>query len=65
MYLQFYDFKKHPFKTNTDPSFLWFGEKHVEALATLEYGILTRNGFILLTGDIGTGKTTLVRHLFE
>ncbi len=65
MYLQFYELKAHPFKTNPDPKFLWLGEKHNEAFATLEYGILMRNGFILLTGGIGTGKTTLIRHLMN
>jgi type II secretory pathway predicted ATPase ExeA len=65
MYLQFYELKKHPFRTNPDPGFLWFSGTHIEALATLEYGILRRNGFILLSGDIGTGKTTLVRHLLS
>jgi general secretion pathway protein A len=65
MYLKFYELTKHPFRTNPDPMFLWLSEKHTEALATLEYGILAKNGFVLLTGDIGTGKTTLVRHLLS
>jgi general secretion pathway protein A len=65
MYLKYYELIRYPFRTNPDPMFLWLGEKHIEALATLEYGALTRNGFVLLTGDIGTGKTTLVRHLLS
>jgi general secretion pathway protein A len=65
MYLQFYELDKYPFKTNPDPSFIWFGEKHKEALALLTYGILERVGFLLLIGDVGTGKTSLIRYLFK
>ncbi len=49
-----------PFETSPDPKFIWLGEKHQEALATLKYGIKRNRGFLLLTGDIGTGKTTLI-----
>lgn len=63
MYLDYYDLREHPFRTNPNPRFLWFGEKHREAMAVLKYGILKSDGFLLLTGDVGTGKTTLVRHL--
>jgi general secretion pathway protein A len=65
MYLRHYELDKYPFKTNPDPSFLWLGEKHKEALAAFEYGILKRDGFLLLTGDVGTGKTSLVRYLMN
>lgn len=65
MYLSFYNLKKKPFQINTDPSFLLLGEKHKEALATLEKGILDNDRFILLTGDVGTGKTTLVNALIS
>ncbi len=44
---------------------MWFGEKHKEALATLKYGILDNKGFLLLTGDVGTGKTTLINALVK
>ncbi|MFN2356964.1 MAG: AAA family ATPase [Desulfotignum sp.] len=44
---------------------MWFGEKHKEALATLEYGVLDNKGFLLLTGDVGTGKTTLINTLLQ
>ncbi|WP_300462714.1 AAA family ATPase [Desulfobacula sp.] len=44
---------------------MWFGEKHREALATLKYGILDNKGFLLLTGDVGTGKTTLINTLLQ
>ena len=60
MYLQHYRLKVKPFEINPDPKFLWLGEKHKEALASLEYGIRENKGFMLLTGDYGTGKTTIV-----
>ncbi len=44
---------------------MWFGEKHKEALATLKYGILDNKGFLLLTGDVGTGKTSLINSLIQ
>ncbi len=65
MYLSFYGLKKEPFQINADPSFLWLGEKHKEALAVLRYGIFENQGFILLTGDVGTGKTTLINALIN
>lgn len=63
MYLSFYGLHKKPFQISTDPSFLWFGKKHKEALAILKYGIIENQGFLLLTGDVGTGKTTLINAL--
>ncbi|MGE5259169.1 MAG: ExeA family protein [Hyphomicrobiales bacterium] len=65
MYLNHYELKTYPFRTNPDPDFLWLGEKHKEALAVLEYGMLKRDGFLLLTGDVGTGKTSLIRYLLR
>ncbi|MDW7773806.1 MAG: AAA family ATPase [Desulfobulbaceae bacterium] len=65
MYLAFYHLKEKPFQITTDPRFLWLGEKHEEALATLRYGILDNKGFLLLTGDVGTGKTTLINSLLK
>jgi len=65
MYLSFYRLKHKPFQINTDPKFLWMGEKHEEALATLKYGVLDNKGFLLLTGDVGTGKTTLIHALLN
>ena len=65
MYLSYYNLKRKPFQINTDPRFLWLGEKHKEALATLKYGIQDSKGFLLLTGDIGTGKTTLINALLN
>ena len=63
MYQSFYNLKVKPFQITTDPKFLWLGEKHKEALATLKYGILENKGFLLLTGDVGTGKTVLIHGL--
>jgi general secretion pathway protein A len=65
MYLNFYQLRHHPFQITTDPSFLWLGEKHAEALATLKYGILEEKGFLLLTGEVGTGKTALTKLLVK
>lgn len=65
MYLAFYKLKHKPFQISTDPRFLWLGEKHEEALATLRYGVLDNKGFLLLTGDVGTGKTTLINALLK
>ncbi|MBW2602323.1 MAG: AAA family ATPase [Deltaproteobacteria bacterium] len=65
MYLSHYGLTQKPFQITTDPRFLWLGEKHKEALATLNYGVLDRRGFLLLTGDVGTGKTTLIRTLLQ
>lgn len=65
MYLSFYKLKHKPFQISTDPRFLWLGEKHEEALATLKYGVLDNKGFLLLTGDVGTGKTTLINALLN
>ncbi len=65
MYLSYYGLHKKPFQVSTDPSFLWLGEKHKEALAILKYGNLGNQGIILLTGDAGTGKTTLINALIN
>jgi general secretion pathway protein A len=65
MYLDFYNLHLKPFQISTDPRFLWLGEKHQEALAVLKYGILDNKGFLLLTGDVGTGKTTLLNALTD
>lgn len=65
MYLSYYDLKEKPFQISTDPKFLWLGEKHEEALSTLKYGLLADSGFVLLTGDVGTGKTTIINTLIN
>jgi general secretion pathway protein A len=63
MYLSYYNLTAKPFQISADPKFLWLGEKHKEALATLRYGVWDNKGFLLLTGDVGTGKTTLINAL--
>lgn len=65
MYLTHYGLKRKPFNISPDPLFLWLGKRHQEALATLRYGIIDNKGFLLLTGDIGTGKTVLLNHLIK
>jgi len=63
MYLSHYNLNKKPFTISPDSRFLWLGEKHREALASLEYGIYDNKGFLVLTGNIGTGKTALINRL--
>jgi len=63
MYLAHYRLHHMPFQISPDPRFLWMGEKHKEALAVLKYGVLNNQGFLLLTGDVGTGKTTMINAL--
>ena len=65
MYLSHYNLLEKPFQITADPRFLWLGEKHQEALATLTYAVLDNKGFLLLTGDVGTGKTTLINALLR
>lgn len=65
MYLSHYNLNVKPFEMSPDSRFLWLGEKHEEALAALEYGILESKGFLLLTGDAGTGKTVLINGLIN
>ncbi len=65
MYLSYYQLDKKPFQITTDPNFLWFGDKHKEALAVLRYALMDNKGFLLLTGDVGTGKTTLINALMN
>jgi general secretion pathway protein A len=65
MYNAFFGFDLSPFRVNPDPRFLYLSESHREALATLIYAIRERKGFIVLTGEVGTGKTTVVNALFQ
>jgi len=63
VYLEFYGLIRAPFEMTPDPAFLYLGESHQEGLATLVYGVRARKGFVLLTGEVGTGKTTLLHSL--
>jgi|SRR5579871_185539 len=65
MYKAFYNLKRNPFEITPDPSFLFATKKHNEALASLYYGVKRRKGFVVLTGEVGTGKTLLVRCLLQ
>lgn len=65
MYLTFYGLKKEPFHTTPDPNFLYLSPTHKEALGAIIYGIEQRKGFIAITGDVGVGKTTIIRAYLE
>ena len=65
MYENFYGFKEKPFHIVPNPKYLYLSPKHQNALTYLEYGLAEGVGFILLTGEIGTGKTTLIRHILN
>lgn len=65
MYKRFYNLKRHPFEITPDPAFLFPTKRHNEALASLYYGVRRRKGFVVMTGEVGTGKTLLVRCLLE
>jgi len=65
MYLDFYKLKKNPFHITPDPEFLFLSASHKEASASLIYGIEERKGFIAITGEIGVGKTTILRSYLE
>jgi general secretion pathway protein A len=65
MYLAHYNLKHKPFNISPDSRFLWLSEKHKEGLANLKYGVMENKGFLVLTGDIGTGKTTLINSLIR
>jgi type II secretory pathway predicted ATPase ExeA/phage tail protein X len=63
MYEQFFGFSQRPFNVTPDPRFLFMTDSHQEALASLLYGIQERRGFISVSGEVGTGKTTLLNYL--
>ncbi len=65
MYTSFFGLTEKPFTITPDPRYLFMSERHSEALAHLVYGVTESDGFIQLTGEVGTGKTTLVRSLLQ
>jgi general secretion pathway protein A len=65
MYLNFYNLKKEPFQITPDPEFLFLSTSHREALASIMYGVDQRKGFITITGEVGVGKTSVLRYYLE
>ena len=65
MYTEYYGLVRSPFEMTPDPSFLYLGEAHREGLATLVYAVNSGKGFVMLTGEVGTGKTTLLHALLQ
>lgn len=65
MYKFYYGFNESPFSLLPDPQFLYLGRKHSIAFAILEYSLMSHAGFTVITGEIGSGKTTLMRHLLN
>src|SRR5712672_550390 len=65
MYEAFYGLSGKPFQLNPDPAFFFGSRGHKRAFAYLQYGLYQSEGFIVITGEIGAGKTTIVRSLFE
>jgi general secretion pathway protein A len=65
MYCKHYGFKKMPFSATSNPDFFYESESHREAYAAIEYGISQRKGIILITGEVGTGKTTLCKKILD
>ncbi len=65
MYRKYYKFRENPFNVTADPSFFFFSKGHAEAVSSLYYGIEQRKGIITITGEVGTGKTTVCRALLH
>ena len=65
MYEEFYNLRDKPFTLSPDPSFLFMGKSHRRAMDILEYGITSDSGVTIISGEVGTGKTTLVRNLID
>src|SRR3954470_23871320 len=65
MYESFYGLSAKPFRLRPDPHFFFGSKGHKRAMAYLEYGLSQGEGFIVITGEVGSGKTTLVRNLFN
>jgi len=65
MYETFYDLKESPFSIQPDPEFLYFGRRHLYAYEMMKHVIKSSSNFIVISGEVGCGKTTLVRHLLN
>lgn len=65
MYKEFYGLKEFPFTLTPDPRFIYFTQSHTEAMANLHYGIESGKGLIVVTGEVGTGKTTILRWMMQ
>ncbi|MEI9476848.1 MAG: AAA family ATPase [Deltaproteobacteria bacterium] len=65
MYSKFYGFKKEPFHITPDPEFLFLSPSHKQALGSIIYGVTKRKGFVVITGEVGVGKTTILRSYLE
>jgi general secretion pathway protein A len=65
MYKDFFGFSEEPFRLTPDPAFLFMAMSHWEALSSMMSGIKERKGLITITGDVGTGKTTLIQALLK
>ena len=65
MYKTFFNLARNPFELTPDPAFLFSTRRHNEALAALYYGVRQRKGFVVVTGEVGTGKTLLLRCLLK
>lgn len=65
MYIKYFGLHERPFSITPDPRFLYTNPVYEEAYANLRYGVRERRGFIVLTGEVGTGKTTLLRKLMD
>ena len=65
MYAQYYNLLKEPFHITPDPEFLFLSDAHKEALATIIYGVEQRKGFIAIIGEVGLGKTTILRSFLD
>lgn len=65
IYDKFFKFREEPFGVTPDPKFLYMSKKHEDALANLNFGMKENRGFVMLTGEVGSGKTTLIRYLLD
>ena len=65
MYEAYFGLTKKPFSLISDAEFLYMGNTHSAAFAMLEYGVLNQAGFTVITGEVGSGKTTLIQHLLK